>query len=208
VTTRRSSPSQGAHSIDGAAPIIEAESASAGTAISMFIFFSAWLGVGLVLAALLVRRGHDRRMMTALGVGLGPLLIALLVEPAPRGRAWVIDRGVAGPGTLDVLIVLAANPEDIDELRPTLDAVVTLLRTTTIVTVVPYECVGPAAPGDDVMADAITRLQRSGARIAPIVPRLVVVTGHARRAPSRYAARHDIKLTLHAGGTAGSHTAR
>lgn len=32
-----------------------------------------WVAVGFVLAYVLVRRGHDSRTMTALGIGLGPL---------------------------------------------------------------------------------------------------------------------------------------
>jgi nucleotide-binding universal stress UspA family protein len=74
----------------------------------------AWAGVGLVVSLVMGRRGHAPFSWAVLGVVFGPLAIPLAVSSARRERAATARRvgsGVAGPGSVDVLVGVDGSPE-------------------------------------------------------------------------------------------------
>jgi hypothetical protein len=109
----------------------------------------------------------------------------------------LVRPGTDGDGDLDVLIVLTGEPTDVDDLRPTLQALHGMSRRTTIVTCVPYESC--ANPIDAPLGAAIDRLTSAAARLQPASPRLIVLPGHPKTAPTRFADTQRIGLTLYAG---------
>jgi hypothetical protein len=89
-------------------------------------FFLGWIGVGVLVGLGLGRRGHDRRLMTALGVGLGPLMLMVGSEALRREREavpLVLSPGADHGGDLDVLVLVQHDPNHVRSLAPMLEAV-------------------------------------------------------------------------------------
>ena len=55
--------------------------------IAMPLFFVAWIAAGLLAGLLLSRRAHDRATMLALGAGLGPILLLVVITEIAAGTA-------------------------------------------------------------------------------------------------------------------------
>lgn len=166
---------------------------------AMAAFFVGWVAIGLVLAHVLIRRGHDVRTMTALGIGLGPILVALVIEPESDRRPLLVRAGVDDDrGHLDVLIVLAGGPAELEELQPTLRALHGIARRLTIATAVPFESHDPDSV-DATLREATDRLTEAASRVTPVQPRLVVLAGRSAPAADRFARAEGIDLTLHTG---------
>jgi hypothetical protein len=167
--------------------------------LGLLAFFLGWILIGLALAFLLVRRGHDPRLMTALGIGLGPILLALVADSDDKRpvRCRVISDGRDGAGDLDILIVVGGDPAAVRELDTTLRSLGDVVRRTTLTTTVPHECIDPD-PLNRSLPAATDRLLAAAALVAPVDPELVVLAGDPRRAPARFARAHHYDLTLHA----------
>lgn len=184
---------------DDLAATVEADAAASSPAFAVAAFFVGWVVVGLALAWLLVRRGHDPLVIAALGVGLGPLLVVLIADPGDgtRVRSRLVRGGSARDGDVDVLIVLDGDPSALRELDPTLQCLHDDLRRTTIVTTVPHECIEPD-PMNRALPAATARLLAAAEHIGPLEPELVVLAGHPRHVPLRFAEAERYALTLHA----------
>src|SRR5512133_3687934 len=74
---------------------------------------ATWVGVGLLLALIMGRHGHDPYAWWLLGTLLGPLAFPLAVAAERRReeRAWLVRSGRPGPGPVDVLVGLDASVE-------------------------------------------------------------------------------------------------
>lgn len=55
--------------------------------IAMPAFFVAWIAAGLLAGLLLSRRAHDRTTMLAIGAGLGPILLLVVITELAAGSA-------------------------------------------------------------------------------------------------------------------------
>jgi nucleotide-binding universal stress UspA family protein len=85
---------------------------------------ATWLGVGLLLALVMGRRGHDPFPWWLIGSVLGPLALPLALS-AERRRLGAASRtvraGVPGHGPVDVLAGIDGSPEAAAALATALD---------------------------------------------------------------------------------------
>ena len=148
----------------------------------LVVVASIWLAIGLVLAIVMGRRGHNGFEWLVLGTVLGPLGVVLAVDAgrhherlAPDVLAsggLVAGSTGSGPGPVDVLVGFDGSPES----AAAMDAVVGLLGERigrlTVATVVPF---------GDVKAEerqARAGLGRLAGRIPGREPTLEVLHGH------------------------------
>lgn len=162
----------------------------------------AWFAIGVVLAVLMGRRGHNSFGWFVLGAMLGPLAVVLAVDARRHGEGYehlpvpVGEPGVVGPGPVDVLVGYDTS----NESAAALDAVVELLGERvgrlTVATVVPF--------GDVKEQEhrAGERLRRLAAERPGREPELEILHGHPSTALGACAAEGGYKLV--AVGTRGA----
>jgi len=132
--------------------------------------------VGLLLALVLVRRGHDTRTMLALGVGLGPLMAVVASDAIkrrdPNSPALLLEPGIHHGGQLDVLVLVQGEPADVQPIRANLEAVRARLGLLTVARAVAYEWTEGdldnevVTAGRRALADAADRLPVRGAELS------------------------------------------
>lgn len=174
---------------------------------SMPGFFAGWIVLGVVLALVLVRRGHDARTMVALGAGLGPLM-ALVVSDSIRRRdreaqALVIQSGVDHGGPLDVLVLAHDSGSAVEDLATTIESVRDELGLLTVGRTVAYEWV----EGDldnEVVRSGESELRDAAIRLAAVDAELVLLPGRIDRAVERFEDRGRRTLVLLAGPMAST----
>ncbi len=108
-------------------------------------FFTLWVALGAAVALGLVRRGHDRATMLAVGAGLGPLMLVVAADSFGRTHRTtgplVVDPGTRFGGDLHVLVVVVGHAQGVRALSPTLEAVRASVATVTVAQVVTYESI-------------------------------------------------------------------
>lgn len=177
----------------------EASGALADSPSSMPAFFVGWIGVGVLIGAALGRRGHDRRLMIALGVGLGPLMAIVAsraVNTRRAARQLVLAPGSDHGGDLDVLLLIQGAPESVRSVVPTLTAVAAEMRVLILARVVPHEWL--EEDGSEEIG-AATSVLVAARELAPIrLASLLLLPGmpaHAARCSGTHRGR---TLVLHA----------
>jgi hypothetical protein len=136
----------------------------ASSPLAMPAFFLGWIGIGVLVGLGLARRGHDRRAMTALGAGLGPLMFVVASDAVRRReretRPLVLSPGVDHGGDLDILVLVENGPEDVRAVASTLGAVESEIGTLTLARTVGYEWLEYEADNEVVASasDALLRL--------------------------------------------------
>lgn len=105
---------------------------------AMFTLAGIWIGIGLLLALVMGRHGHDPFAWWLLGTLLGPLALplALSAERRQAERAQQLGIGVPGRGPVDVLVGLDGSPEAGAALLTVLDLLGPQLGRLTLATVV------------------------------------------------------------------------
>ena len=180
------------------------EAAEVGTGLAsspmaMPAFFLGWIAIGISIAHGLVRRGHDRRLMVALGIGLGPLMIVVAVDTVTRrerdARPRLLAPGFDHGGRLDVLALIQGHPDQVRSLLPTLDAAKSVLGMLTLGRAVPYEWVEDESD-NEVMAQATSDLVAARELVPITSPALVVFPGTPEAAAQRFSARSRPTLVL------------
>lgn len=155
--------------------------------------FAAWVVVGVSVAALADRLGHERRVWLGLGVALGPLALALLAlhrSPRLRPAPLVVEPGTPGGGDVSVLVALLGPPEDAAEAGPLLRAQGSQLGLVTLCRAVEVEAVGTDPDWAD-RREAAVRVLRDGALfLGGVRPSVVLLPGPAGDVIARYALRH------------------
>jgi nucleotide-binding universal stress UspA family protein len=161
---------------------------------------ATWVGVGLLLALVMGRHGHDPFAWWLLGTLLGPLALPLAVSAQRRReeQAWLVRSGRPGPGPVDVLVGLDGSAEATAALAAVLELLGPRLGRLTLVTVVDLDA---SVEHDRAMARARAELERQGRLVqlrlstglhgpddARRVPALVLVAGHPAEALARLAA--------------------
>lgn len=175
----------------------------ASSPLAMPAFFLGWIAVGVSVALVLARRGHDCRTMVALGVGLGPLMFVVASDAVRRrereARPLVLSPGVDHGGDLDILVLIQHSPEHVRSLAPTLSAVESEVGTLTLARAVEYEWLDDA-PEDhadnEVVASASSALVTARDLVPISSPALVVFPGTVEAAARRFAARRHRTLIL------------
>lgn len=171
----------------------------AASPLAMPAFFSGWVALGVLVAVALARRGHDRKTMLALGVGLGPLMLVVASDVLRRrereARPLLLAPGVDHGGGLDILVLLQDRPEHVRSVVPTLDAVKTDVGRLTLVRAVDFEWLEDDL--DNEAVDSATADLVVARDLVPISsPALVVCPGTAKRAAQRFAPRGRRTLVL------------
>lgn len=183
---------------------MEASGGLAASPFAMPAFFLGWAGIGGVVALRLARRGHDRRLMVALGAALGPFMIIVASDAVAHrereARPLVLAPGLDHGGDLDVAILLQGRPEDVRSVVPTIFAVQAEIGLVSLARAVPYEWLddGTQPPDDDgvvrwaegavennVIAEATAALVAARDLMASASPALVVFPGLAAHAAER-----------------------
>lgn len=174
----------------------------ASSPLAMPAFFLGWIGIGVLVGLGLARRGHDRRTMAALGVGLGPLMFVVASDAVRRrereARPFVLSPGLDHGGTLDVLVLIEDSPDHVRSVTPTLSAVESEIGTLTIAQTVEYEWLedGQDDADNDVVASASAALLAARNLVPISSPALVVFPGTAEATARRFAARPRRTLVL------------
>ena len=181
----------------------------ASSPLAMPAFFLGWIAIGIGVAHGLARRGHDRKLMVALGIGLGPLMIVVAVDAVTQrereARPRVLAPGFDYGGRLDVLALIQGHPDHVRSLLPTLDAIKSVLGTLTLARAVAFQWVEDQSE-NEVIAQATSDLV-AARKLVPITnPALVVLPGTPEAVARRWSARSRATLVLIAidGATATS----
>ncbi len=185
----------------GTAQAAEVGPALASSPLAILAFFLGWIAIGVGVARPMVRRGHDRKIMTALGIGLGPLMIVVAVEAVTRrereARPLLLASGFDQGGDLDVLVLVPGDPDQIRSLVPTLTVVKSELGTLTLARAVPYEWVDDHSD-NEVIVQASSALVAAREFVPITGPALAVFPGTPRGVAQRFSARWRRTLVLFA----------
>jgi nucleotide-binding universal stress UspA family protein len=168
----------------------------------LLLFFVVWFVVGLGTAVVMARRGHDLWTWTALGLLMGPLVLALAVRAvreesqlAPEVRS--AHTGVSGPGDVSVLIGTDGSP-DADIAAATVSRLFgPRLGRVTLATVIDFDAAELPRPDEAfVTAHASRLLDDAAETLAPLDADRVVLTGRTSDALLAYALEHDVDLIV------------
>lgn len=168
----------------------------------LMIIAAAWIGIGLVSAMIMGRRGHSPVEWWILGAILGPLVVALAlgriqdeIEMAKRFRHDSSSRIERGPDRLDVLIGLDGSPEAAGAMARTVQMLEPAIGSVTLATVIDFGFADTPG-GSEGIAEIEKQLAENAARIAnkPVETRILV--GHPADALSSFAREHGCELIV------------
>jgi len=100
-----------------------------------------WIAVGVVIALVMIRRGHSPAIWLALSL-YGPLLLLLALtarDTEEPGEPEVLDPGDLGPGPLTVVAGLDGSAESLAAVADTLELLGPQLGRLTLATVLDYD---------------------------------------------------------------------
>ena len=150
---------------------------NAGLAIAIL---GGWLCIGVVLALVLGRRGHDTVSWFVLGALLGPLAVVFAADAVrhedrrPRQLQGSRPRPGRRPG-LDILIGFDGSPEALACIVGTVELLGTQVRNLTIATVVPFD---GGAESEDRASALLAGITTRVVGMAGVEPHLLVLHGH------------------------------
>jgi nucleotide-binding universal stress UspA family protein len=161
---------------------------------------ATWLGVGLLVAFVMGRNGHDPFAWWLLGTILGPLVVPLAVSAERRGaeRPRQLRAGVPGRGPVDVLVGVDGSAEAAAALATMLDLLGSRIGRLTLAAVTDLDA---SVEHDRQLALARMQLQRQAETVqawlsgqprtpdedGPGIPDLVLLAGHPAAALQRLA---------------------
>jgi hypothetical protein len=170
---------------------------------AMPAFFAGWMAFGLVIAAILIRRGHDTRSMIAMGAGLGPLMLIVANDTIQHREAAtapvVVSAGVDRGGPIDVLVLIQGDPRDVSTVLPSLSAIGSDLGQLILGRIVDYEWLEGDLDNDAVVA-ASDALARAAAQLPFGEVEQAILPGTVATARTRFQQqhRHPLVLSAHA----------
>ena len=196
-----SRPRFGDNGTDPAAePVVDSSLAEQPLAIVAVLI--AWCAVGLVVAAVLARRGHASRPLGALGLVLGPLLIgyayANLRWREQMAKPVVLREGRPLGGTERVLVAMLGEPSAVADVLPVLRSSAGRLARVDIGCVVSFED-AEAPQSDEETQRAIARLEQAAVFLEEYDPGLVLLPGRARESITRYVESASADMIVVAG---------
>ena len=166
---------------------------------------ATWVAVGLLLAVVMGRHGHDPFAWWLLGTVLGPLALPLAVaaQQRLRGRAWVVRSGRPGRGPVDVLVGLDGSAEAAAALAAVLELLGPRLGRLTLATVIDLDvsvehnrAVARARAELELRGRLVQLMLSTGPDDARRVPALVLVAGHPAQALARLATEGGYDLLV------------
>lgn len=166
--------------------------ASSGLVIAAVI----WLVIGVLIAFVMRRRGHNFWVWVAIGCVLGPLAVPLAIE---RARFHPIEYQIPvmreAPGKFDVLAGIDGSAESVAAVKAALALFGDSVSSLTLATVLDYDS-GGSYTGSESRAEALDRLRRSAEeiRFEPTETRLLF--GRADEALVAHAIGADIEMIV------------
>jgi nucleotide-binding universal stress UspA family protein len=141
---------------------------------------AAWLAIGVALAVVMGRRGHDSVAWFVVGTLMGPFAVLLAVDAWRHGeesQADTVGAGAArGGGAVDVLVGYDASAESAAALEAVISVLGERIGRLGVATVVPY---GDIPERERAATDRLRRLaDESSVRVT----RLEVLRGHPSEA--------------------------
>jgi nucleotide-binding universal stress UspA family protein len=183
---------------------------------AMFTLAGIWIGIGLLLALVMGRHGHDPFAWWLLGTLLGPLALplALSAERRQAERAQQLRIGVPGRGPVDVLVGLDGSPEAAAALLTVLDLLGPQLGRLTLATVIDLDASAEHDRAkDQARAELLRRADQIRMRLwSPSqdpdehgrpVPDLILLPGQPAEALQRLAAEGAYDLVVVGGRGSG-----
>jgi nucleotide-binding universal stress UspA family protein len=157
----------------------------------------AWLLVGLIVAVVMIRRGHNPVIWLALSF-YGPLLIMLALSARETEHIQQPVRlavGQPGPGDLDVLVGLDGSDDSLTALEQVAELTAGRLHRLTLATVVDHDVAEIPDPEErHADASAILDEGRQVARRCGHVAETVVLTGKPIDALAEHTRREEFDL--------------
>ena len=167
------------------------------------IALATWVAVGLVVAVVMHRRGHDLGVWALLGVVFGPFTIPLASRQVQRAL-WVapqeVSTGRHGPGEVDVLVGIDGSEEACAAAESVVAALGPAIRRLTLASVMDLdEAVTHVDPPDPAFWDEDRRhedacrawLEDATGRLGEVRPATVILGGDPAAALAHEAAAND-----------------
>lgn len=158
----------------------------------------AWAAIGVVVAFLMRRRGHDLFVWLVLGVALGPLVVPLAIERARyHSAAEHQSRGAPTPphAGFDLLAGVDGSPDSISAI----DAAVSLfggrVSSVTVATVVDYDA-QDSVTGHEVQEEARKMLDEVAGKILYDPVDKMVLFGRPDKALAEFARTSGMELIV------------
>ena len=177
-------------------------------ATRLAIFLPVWVAIGLLVAYVLRRRGHDLVSWAVLGVAFGPFTIPLAVHHTRERRirrSHLLATGSTGIGTIDLLVGYDGSPEAREVLDELVPAWGPSLRRLTIAMVANHEA-DRCAPNDPTFTACRQTLEEARAATREHAPTTLLLFGNPAEALADYAEQRGYDLI--AVGRRGRHRAR
>jgi nucleotide-binding universal stress UspA family protein len=157
----------------------------------------AWVLVGLIVAIVMIRRGHHPVIWLALSF-YGPLLLLLALSARETERTQPPVRlaaGQPGPGDLDVLVGIDGSDDALTTLEQVAELTAGRLRRLTLATVVDHDTAEIPDPTErHEHASAVLDEGRQLARRCGHIAETVVLTGRPTDALAEHARREEFDL--------------
>ncbi len=147
-----------------------------------------WALLGVSMAVLMGRRGHQPFMWLVLGIVLGPLVLPLAASALRHDEPGLIERlsrGRAGTGSVDVLVGIDGSAEAEHALRRAVGLLRWRIGRLTLATVLDYDVSAGSFLAED-HEKARGDLIRTADAISPR-PETVVLSGRPAEALRKYA---------------------
>jgi len=158
----------------------------------------AWAAIGVVVAFLMRRRGHDLFVWLVLGVALGPLVVPLAIERARfHSAAEHQSRGAPTPPHVgfDVLAGVDGSPEAINAIDTAVHLFGGKVSSVTITTVLDYDS-RDTVTGRENQAAAREMLDEVADQILYEPVEKMVLFGRPDKALAEFARRSGMELIV------------
>ena len=164
----------------------------------LWLIAAVWVVIGLVVALVMRRRGHDFYGWLVLGVVLGPLSIPLAFDRARFYR--MVERRSAGTPSspqagFDLLAGLDGSDAAIDAVNQALGLVGGLVSSLTITTVLDHDAKSTPT-GMETQAEARAMLEAANAEISYEPVDIVLLYGRPAEAIAEHARTSGIELIV------------
>lgn len=163
----------------------------------------AWCSIGLAVACVLSRRGHERRPLSALGIAFGPALMGFAVaslRQRERTATPVVLReaGVLGGGER-VLVALRGRPTDVADALPVLRSIGDDLGTVWIGWAVSFEDAEDHEADTGTCPASARVLEQAALFLDDLRPGLLLLPGRYDDALHRYLAAGLVDVVIMVG---------
>ena len=158
----------------------------------------AWAAIGVVVAFLMRRRGHDLFVWLVLGVALGPLVVPLAIERARYHSAVEHQsRGAPTPphAGFDLLAGVDGSPDSVNAIDTAVSMFGGRVSSVTIATVLDYDA-QDSVTGQEVQEEARKMLDEVSAKIIYDPVDKMVLFGRPDKALAEFARTSGMEMIV------------